>query len=280
MDEWRNAPMEISQIPAGMKLALFIDESGKAKYKGTTENDCYFTLGGCLFSTDAMKEAQDKLLALKKKYWADGNFAYKKGLMRVTFHMCDISKALKHYRSRNNPFSSLNENLQPFYNEYKQIIADIDFIVFSVTVDKQAMLRRYSVPYDPYGFALMLLLERVHHCIAGRFPQSTDSVVVMLESIGAKEDSINLRMIKSIIDRGTPYQQKECFDWVKGVFFCPKHSSDGRSYYGLEIADFCAYPIKMYYVKNETTNDEFNIIRPKIYCKGDNKASFGLKKVP
>lgn len=280
MDDWRLSPTTIDQIPAGMKLALFIDESGKAKYKGTHEHDRYFTLCGCLFTLDALKAAQDKMVALKKEYWPDGQFTYKKGTQRVTFHMSEISQALKGYKNRNNPFCYLGDNLTVFYEKYKKLVGELDFFVFSVTVDKLAMMRKYHAPYDPNKYALKLLLERVHHCIARFYPSAADSVVIMVESEGEKEDGINLKTITEIVDKGTVYQSSRCFSWVKGAYFCPKRNQEGKSYYGLEIADFCAYPIKMFFVKNETASEEFTIITPKVYCKGNKATGFGLKKVP
>ena len=76
---------------------------------------------------------------------------------------------------------------------------------------------------------------------------------------------INLKTITDIVDEGTGYQSGRCFSWVKGAYFCPKRNQEGKSYYGLEIADFCAYPIKMFFVKNETASEEFTIITPKVY---------------
>ena len=263
-----------------MKLALFIDESGKPTYKGTTEKDRYFTLCGCLLTLESVKHAQDTMLELKRKYWPDGMFAYKSGSQRVTFHMLEISQALKGYNNRNNPFSYIGENITPFYEEYKLLLEGLDFFVFSVTVDKLAMQRKYIMPFDPFEYALKLLLERVHHCIARFYPDSADSVLVMFESAGRREDDIHHHMLMKILNNGTEYQNGRDFSWVKGAFFCPKHCSDGRSYYGLEIADFCAYPIKMYFVRDATESTEFGIIKNKIYCKGNKAEGFGLKKVP
>lgn len=143
-------------------------------------------------------------------------------------------------------------------------VRELDFFVFSVTVDKLAMKQQYCHPYDPYAYALELLLERVRHCLVRFYPESSDSVVIVIESSGKKEDALHLKCITEIVDKGTTYQGKRCFSWVKGAFFCPKRNSCGKSYYGLEIADFCAYPIKMYFVKNEEGSEEFEIIKPPI----------------
>ena len=280
MEDWRNKPTAIDKATTGTKLALFIDESGNPMYKGTSETNRYFTLCGCLFTISELKDAQDKMLALKSKYWVNGEFAYKEGCQRVTFHMAEIAQARKGFKNKNNPFSYIEENIAPFYLEYKQLVRELDFFVFSVTVDKLAMQRRYCHPYDPYAYALELLLERVHHCVARFYPESSDSVAIIIESSGKKEDAIHLKCIAEIADNGTTYQGKRCFSWISGAFFCPKRNACGKSYYGLEIADFCAYPIKMYFVKNQESSEEFEIIKPKIYKKGVNAQSFGLKKVP
>lgn len=280
MESWRSKPTVIDNSPGGTKLALFIDESGNSMYKGTDEHNRYFTLCGCLFTLPELKTAQEKMLTLKRKYWSNGEFAYKEGYQRVTFHMSEIAQAVKGFSNKNNPFSFIKEKVNPFYLEYKQLIRELDFFVFSVTVDKLAMKQQYCHPYDPYAYALELLLERVRHCLVRFYPESSDSVVIVIESSGKKEDALHLKCITEIVDKGTTYQGKRCFSWVKGAFFCPKRNSCGKSYYGLEIADFCAYPIKMYFVKNEEGSEEFEIIKPKVYKSGANARSFGLKKVP
>lgn len=285
MDDWRTTPTDIYTIPSGMKYAFFIDESGQPRYKGTTENNRFFTLCGCLFSKASLEDTQNKLLKLKHKYWADGKFHYKKGHFRVAFHMAEIAQAIKGYRNANNPFSFLDSNLEPFYTEYKATIGSLRFTIFSVTVDKLAMKQRYSQPYDPFGYSLELLLERVHLYLCSVHETSADSVIVMVESAGKKEDAIHHGNLMRLLHDGTRYikglNNSSAFSWVQGVYFCPKHNNNGQSYYGLEIADFCAYPIKRYFFE-EMENEEFSIIRPKIYRNKRDKsdAGYGLKKVP
>ena len=280
MEDWRIKPTIIEHSPAGVKLTLFIDESGTPMYKGTTENNRYFTLCGCLFSLPELKKAQDSMLALKEKYWKDGLFAYKKGFQRVTFHMSEIASACKGFSNKNNPFSYIKENVHPFYEEYKQLIGDLDFFVFSVTVDKISMQNSYRHPYDPFAYAFELLLERVHHCVVYHYPDAANGLVIVIESSQRKEDALHHKHIMNVLTKGTSFKDSNCFTCVKGVYFCPKRNTDGKSYYGLEIADFCAYPIKMYHVKKEVGSEEFNILQPKIYRNGSNLQGYGLKKVP
>lgn len=157
MENWRNKPTAIDNASTGTKLALFIDESGNPMYKGSSETNRYFTLCGCLFTLPELKNAQDKMLALKGKYWVNGEFAYKEGCQRVTFHMAEIAQARKGFKNKNNPFSYIEENIASFYLEYKQLVRELDFFVFSVTVDKLAMQRRYHHPYDPVCVCLRII---------------------------------------------------------------------------------------------------------------------------
>ena len=194
--------------------------------------------------------------------------------------MSEIALARKGYSNSNNPFCKLKNDIEPFYEEYKSAVREMDFLVFSVTVDKLEMLAKYTIAWDPYEYALKLLFERVRHCVKTLYDGAENSVVVMLEQEGPKEDAINHRCIMDILDKGTDYQKQACFKWIKGVYFCPKRSDDGRSYYGLEVADFCAYPIKMHFAKADKANEEFEIIEGKIYKTRWNEAGYGLKKVP
>lgn len=222
MESWRTKPTVIDNAPSETKLALFIDESGNSMYKGTTEHNRYFTLCACLFTLPELKTAQEKMLTLKSKYWNNGEFAYKEGYQRVTFHMSEIAQALKGFSNKNNPFSYIKENVHPFYLEYKQLIRELDFFVFSVTVDKLAMKERYCHPYDPYAYALELLLERVHHCVDRLCPESSDSVVILVESSGKRRMRSISNVLQKLWIKVQHIKANDAFHGLKGLFSVPR----------------------------------------------------------
>lgn len=126
--------------------------------------------------------------------------------------------------------------------------------------------------------AITLLFERVTDYINAN--ERDAKVIVAFEQRETKEDEFALKKLNSILNNGTRYISAHNFSWVERAHFCKKNTPDGRSYYGLEIADYCAFPIKMYFARNIST-PEFLNIQPKIYCSGRNcPESFGLKKVP
>lgn len=282
MTDWRITPCPIDTPSCSYDYALFIDESGQSTYKNVTMERKWFTLCGCLVHKSDLLGMRNEIMRIKTQYWTNGEFAYKKGVKRVVFHMKEIAEARKGICLKNNPFCM--PHLSPaifasFEREYNQLINDSPFIVFSVSVDKMEMLSRYGTnAYDPYTYALTLLFERVTDFINAS--NSHAKVIVLFEQRRKREDVIAHKKLISILDHGTPYIAASNFSWICGAHFCEKNTPDGRSYYGLEVADFCAFPVKMYFAKNVQTN-EFILIRPKIYCGGRNCAnSFGLKKVP
>ena len=288
MCEWMREPMVApNTVPPEMKYALFIDESGTAGYK---DNKPYFTLAGCIMNRGAMLEAQCKLTNLKKKYWPNGQFAYKheEEKARVVFHLRDIMQAAKLFRedkplSRDNPFCQLGRHaFNSFLEEFMQTIQGLDFTVFSVTINKDKMRAKYCEnAYEPYSTAAKYMLERVRKYLAGYNDDRTPNVVLILEKRGKREDSLTHKSLMGVLRNGTEYLDSDNFAWVAGAYFCGKHDENGKSYYGLELADFCAYPIKQHFFAPENPSEFFNIVHEKVfYYNTDKEQSYGLKLFP
>ena len=71
------------------------------------------------------------------------------------------------------------------------------------------------------------------------------------------------------------------FSKIKGVYFNPKwcHSAgDQKSYWALELADLCAFPIHKY-LSYGTKDPAFNVIQRKI-CGYPHIRGRGLKSFP
>ena len=272
-------------VPAEMKYALFIDESGVSGYNHDSQ---YFTLCSCIFEREAMIDARQKLSDLKLKYWPQGEFPYKDGNKRVVLHLRDISQAERIFNKgskldKNNPFCMLGKSeFDSFYDEMLGVIHELDFTVISATIDKHAMRARYGIyAFDPYNVASTFILERVRKYLMGKGTALQPTVSVILEARGEKEDCITHRQIMKTYKYGSQYLKAEDFRWIHSVYFCKKHDGLGRSYYGLEIADLCAYPIKMHFVNPEQPSLLYELVHGKVYRHDtDGEQRYGLKLFP
>ena len=276
--QWRINPCAVINIPQTIDALLFIDESGKPTYKNMGD-DIWFTLCGCLFENSSITIAKDTFMAIKNRYWINGCYFYKKGPQRVVFHMKEIAPAIKGLMSiRNNPFCSLGDRFPAFYYDLCETINQLDFTVFSVTVNKYEMQQKYNrFAYDPYEYAMKLMLERVNHYMAVRYGHG-GHLSVFVECVGLREANISHANIMKVISDGTEFLEATRFKWLNSVYFCPKRPEPDKSYYGLEVADFCAYPIRIFCSK-QIKSSEFLLIEKKIFHPSK-ASSYGLKKVP
>lgn len=104
---------------------------------------------------------------------------------------------------------------------------------------------------------------------------------IILESRGKSEDKELLNQIKYLFDHGNTYFSSNDFKKISGIFFNPKWSkmhNAQKSYWGLELADLCAYPIHKYFIYG-TKDKAFLTLEQKIY-NYPTVNGYGFKKFP
>lgn len=104
------------------------------------------------------------------------------------------------------------------------------------------------------------------------------SVDIKIEKRGKAEDQMLLNQYNKILDKGTYYVSSERLKNRINNFesFLKKDNI-----IGLQIADLCAYPLARYILNPHEPYPPFDIIKPKIYCDGnDNFDGYGLKIFP
>ena len=105
--------------------------------------------------------------------------------------------------------------------------------------------------------------------------------VIVSKKFLTKEDKVLLNKIKHLIDHGNNMNPSSTFSKIKGVYFNPKwcHTADDKkSYWELELADLCAFPIHKYLAYG-TADPAFDILKRKI-CGFPNYYGKGLKSFP
>ena len=276
---WRNRPTTIDYIRTDqIDVIINIDESGSANLKQVlkaknkksclVESEKHFIVTACVIAMQSFSKTRDMVMALKNKYWPEAIYTYKGAEKRVCFHSREI-------RGRKEAFSPNIIDYGAFVSDLSQLMADIPMTIYASHIDKERHVNQYLYPDSPYDLCMTFVLERILRNL-----HSNQNCLVILESRGAKEDQELLNFIKHLIDYGNQFYSSY-FSRIKGVYFNPKWckmAGDKMSYWELELADLCAYPIYKYFVYG-TEDPAFQLILPKI-DHYPNHIGKGLKSFP
>ena len=276
---WRNRPTTIDYISKSVDYIISIDESGSAnlkqvqmaKHNGTEASDSekHFTVTACTIAMSDFQTARDKVMELKRKYWKDALFDYEGNSKRVCFHSREI-------RGRREAFNPDLIDYDAFILDLSAMMATIPMTLYASHIDKVRHVNQYIYPASPYDLCMTFVLERIMRDI----PDDATCIIIV-EARGPKEVKELLNQVKSLLDRGNQYHSPETFKKIKGVYFNPKWcqmANDQMSYWELELADLCAYPIQKYFVYG-TRDKAFETLLPKISCY-PNIYGKGLKSFP
>lgn len=276
---WRNRPTTIDYISKSVDYIISIDESGSPNLKQVkkafrngveaADSEKHFTVTACSIAMSDFETAREKIMALKRKYWKDALFEYDGKAKRVCFHSRDI-------RGRRGAFNPDLIDYDAFIIELSSMMASMPMTVYATHINKVRHVKKYIYPDSPYDLCMTFVLESIMRDI----PNDATCVIV-LEARGAREDKELLTQIKNLVDCGNKYNTPDIFKKIKGVYFNPKWcqaANDQMSYWELELADLCAYPIQKYFVYGRR-DLAFRTLIPKISCYPDYHGK-GLKSFP
>ena len=276
---WRNRPTTIDYVSKGITWVVAIDESGspdlrrikKAIEEGNelSEGDKQFTVTACAIKVEDFQTVQNMVMDIKYKYWDNAIYNYNGVNKRICFH----SKEIRGKRGAFNP-SQIDYN--SFIADLSDMMGRIPMKLFSANIDKWKHVKKYRYPDDPYDLCLEFIFERLMFDFG-----VNDSCYIILESRGKKEDKELLNKIKALIDYGNGLNSASKFSRIKGVYFNPKwcqSENEQKSYWELELADLCAFPIHKYLSYNHK-DAAFDVLEPKI-CGYPRIKGKGLKSFP
>ncbi len=276
---WRNRPTTIDYISKSVDYIISIDESGsanlkqvqKAKRNGTeaADSEKHFTITACSIAMTNFRTVRDMVMELKRKYWKDALFEYNGNTKRVCFHSREI-------RGRREAFNPDLIDYDMFIIELSQMMSAIPMTLYASHIDKVRHVNQYIYPSSPYDLCMTFVLERIMRDI----PDDATCIIIV-EARGEKEDKELLNQVKTLLDCGNQYHAPDDFKKIKGVYFNPKWcqmANEQMSYWELELADLCAYPIQKYFVYG-TRDKAFETLLPKISCY-PNYYGKGLKSFP
>lgn len=264
--EWFNYPQKITKWGSDIDYFMFVDENGSAGRitnifqkitNGLTisDDEKFFTITGCIFTKEEMKNYNISIKKLKNKYWDKGMYfdnKYKE-YRYVCFHSREI-------RRHDNAFNDKLINHSQFTNDLTDLLKNTNCIIISITIDLEEYLRQGYL-HNVYETAFDFLLERYIYAT-----KNYKKGIIMLEARGKDEDKKLLKHIYDVINiRGRKnITTQELNSKIAGVYFNPKWNEKYDStYIGLEIVNLFSYPIHQY-VKYKKENPAFEVLKTKL----------------
>lgn len=276
---WRNRPTKIDEVSCDIDYIICIDENGTANLKKVLEakkkgveapaSEQHFTVTACRFRTADFLSARDMVMGLKEKHWPNALYEYDGESKRVCLHSREI-------RSSKGAFHPSVIDRQDFTTDLTDLIDSLPMMVCAAHINKVEHVNHYRYPDPPYDLCMDFVLERLLKSMS-----PSETCVVILEARGKQDDKELLAQIKNLIDFGNRFTPASVFSKIKGVYFNPKWNEEThcqKSYWSLEIADVCSYPIHKY-LSYGTKDPAFLIVEKKLR-NYPNYIGRGIKSFP
>jgi len=157
-----------------------------------------------------------------------------------------------------------SELRESFYQDLNSLIDNADMEVISGVIRKDALVKNYTNPYDPYRLGLLFCMEQLLGYLLAN-GQSGKVIDVIFESRGRHEDRELEVVFRRICDNQENWGFKS-LDFKQCNFrpvFAPKTCNST----GLQLADLTARPIALRTLRPEQDNRAYEIIEPKLTKK-------------
>ncbi|MCC6489027.1 MAG: DUF3800 domain-containing protein [Candidatus Hydrogenedentes bacterium] len=247
------------------KDLLFLDESGKSG-KG---QEPVFALGAISMTQEAHKKYKRAADALKKEFFGDD---------RITFHEPQMRRHETIFR-----FDGKEDRQREFCEAVDDLVRSSEFTVFGVAIRKTEFAEFLTegsdpyLPWDTYGVAIHLLLERYVDYLAKTQPKRLGRAT--FESQGPVEDASHHLEYTSLLLSGTQWVPATNFrNWLEtSARFVPKGGS-----HGTEIADMFSRDLYEWVRYGcGGVPRRWESFSQKIYRRGDLRmGKFGVKVFP
>lgn len=243
---------------------LFLDESGHHGLKKINQEFPIFLLACCIFEETYYKEAfVNQVKELKIKHFNDPD---------IIFHSRDIRKWQNQFKC----LGDINKR-SDFYKDLDNLIKKSEFKIIASAINKDKLIQLYGPRADnPYSISLSFILER---SVFYADNIGCNSIGIIAESRGKKEDNHLFTQYQLILSNGTKYVTSERFKSKINSF---KFIDKSENNIGTQIADLVAYPIATKIIFPERVNLAFEVLEDKIYRQfpGSDYIGYGLKVFP
>ena len=153
---------------------------------------------------------------------------------------------------------------ESFYADLNHLVENADMKVIAGVIRKNALVKNYRDPYDPYRLGLLFCMEQLLSYLLEN-KQSGKVIDVIFESRGRNEDRELEVVFRRICDNEENWGFKR-FDFQQCNFrpvFAPKTCNST----GLQLADLTARPVALKSLRPEQKNRAYDIINPKLEQK-------------
>jgi hypothetical protein len=218
------------------RYRLYFDESGVHSYnKLQTVHERHLALCGVIFEKTEYEQFQLKWEELKRRFFHGDSDE------PIILHRKEIM-------SRNGIFSPLEDEATraAFDNEFLRVVEQTPFTSLIVVINKASHQNNYNLPFPPYHYCLVALLQRYGFWLGNRRGD------VMGESRGKTEDQQLKSAFATLYSNG---------DWQQRASFYQQHFTSKeiklmpkfKNVAGLQLADLLAHPAKLRCLVNQQT---------------------------
>lgn len=228
---------------------IYVDESGDHGLDGIDSDYPVFVLAFCCFNiTDYINTAVPMVQGLKFKHF---------GHDQVILHE-------HHIRKQKGDFGILRtdrEMREEFLKDINQLVDNVPFEIYSMIIDKNKLVEKYSTPHNPYNLAMQFGIEAIYKKLL-YYSERGKQVHFIFEKRGNKEDNeLELEFRRICSGHGRVGWKVFPLDKMKlEIIFADKKSNSA----GLQLADLVARPIGLNYLRPEQRNRAYEILKTKI----------------
>ncbi|MCM2675560.1 hypothetical protein [Alkalicoccobacillus plakortidis] len=168
VDYWTR-PTLLENWDEGIDTIMAIDENGTPDLKYLKKlkvlsswdfyaekikpNTKWFTASGVILERENFQNFKKNFMDLKHNFWENAEFQYKDDIRRIVFHSREI-------RNKIGPFDPRDIDNNQFLQELTQVIKKTPFSIYSSTINKYELVKRYHYPMGVYDLSLNFIVER------------------------------------------------------------------------------------------------------------------------
>jgi hypothetical protein len=242
--------MQPPQAPAYSDTVVFVDESGDANL---TRIDPHFPILNvvCVLiqKTHYFNVVVPSLSRLKQRFFQSDDVVLHDSDLRRLQGACSLLRT-----------TDSQGACQAAISEW---IGSLEFQIVTACIDKDALVRRYANPFDPYDLAIRFCLERMSAWLSPRTAPG-QITQICFESRGKRQDRQAGQEFNAIMAHQSRLgpQTPQLSTHPMEALFIPKHANVA----GLQLADLIARPLARHCLNKASQQPVMQIVQPKLYA--------------